>query len=84
MAVWEWMGLASNPLHLLSYCNHLCRADFEGHLPQTDLGTNTAPLSILNIAIGIDGLPVPGGPAHVRNVELGLPSEKALGFLYRR
>ena len=29
-------------------------------------------------------MPVPGGPAHVCNVELGLPSEKALGFVYRR
>jgi len=39
-------------------------------------------LSVVTIWIG--GLPVPTAPAHILNIELGLPSEKALSFVYRR
>ncbi len=69
------MGLATNPLQLFSHCNNLCLAEFEGHLPKPDIGTNTAHPSILNIAIRIDGLPVSDVSTHGTDKDLGLFDE---------
>jgi hypothetical protein len=43
MAVWEEVGLGSDPLYHLSHCNRLFLTKFESHLVRTDLAAKTHP-----------------------------------------